>query len=288
MTIKPQHASGYDTSRTRLVRETCLDLATRLGGLMDDLVVVGGMVPGLIVPQDPLPRGVRPHCGTLDIDLGLAVAMFEERRYQSLTDRLRASGFEPDRLVSGAAALQRWRVADDHALTIDFLVAPSSPGEAMRGGKLRHIESDFAAIVSPGLHLAFADRLSIPLAGVTRKGEQTERVIPVCGPAAFVALKALAFRERGVSKDAYDLYYVLRNYGGGVDDIIERFDRIRGDADTERALSIIEADFTREHSIGPMRVSDFLHARVEKATLADVAGFSREFLSKAGRTVGSP
>jgi len=99
----------------------------------------------------------------------------------------------------------------------------------------------------------------------------------------YVALKALAFRERGASKDAYDLYYVLRNYGAGVDDIIERFDRIHGDAETERALSIIEADFTREYSIGPMRVSTFLHARVEKATLADVAGFSREFLLKAGR-----
>ena len=32
----------------------------------------------------------------------------------------------------------------------------------------------------------------------------------MCGPGAFVVLKALAFRDRGEPKDAYDLVYVLR------------------------------------------------------------------------------
>ena len=37
----------------------------------------------------------------------------------------------------------------------------------------------------------------------------------MCGPGAYVVLKALAFRGRGEPKDAYDLFYVLRNYGEG-------------------------------------------------------------------------
>jgi hypothetical protein len=40
----------------------------------------------------------------------------------------------------------------------------------------------------------------------------------VCGAGAFVILKALAFRIRDENKDAYDLYYLLRNFGRGVAD----------------------------------------------------------------------
>jgi hypothetical protein len=33
---------------------------------------------------------------------------------------------------------------------------------------------------------------------------------------AYVVLKALAFDSRGENKDAYDLFYVVRNYGVGL------------------------------------------------------------------------
>jgi predicted nucleotidyltransferase len=51
-------------------------------------------------------------------------------------------------------------------------------------------------------------------------GERASREIWVCGPGAFVVLKALAFRTRGENKDAYDLYYVIRNYDCQVVDAI--------------------------------------------------------------------
>ena len=47
--------------------------------------------------------------------------------------------------------------------------------------------------------------------------EQPTREVWVCGPGAYVVLKALAFRLRGENKDAYDLHYLVRNYGAGID-----------------------------------------------------------------------
>jgi predicted nucleotidyltransferase len=58
--------------------------------------------------------------------------------------------------------------------------------------------------------MAFDERENVTLAGDTLKGERVSRTIPVCGPAAFVVLKALAFADRGEPKDAYDLLYILR------------------------------------------------------------------------------
>jgi hypothetical protein len=39
-------------------------------------------------------------------------------------------------------------------------------------------------------------------------GERSTRNIRVSGPGAFVVLKALAFKTRGLAKDAYDLFNV--------------------------------------------------------------------------------
>ena len=71
MPEKPTTASGYPPSQVARVKSTCLYLATKLGDLMDELVVVEGLVPSLLIDQEKLPENVTPHVGTLDLDLGL-------------------------------------------------------------------------------------------------------------------------------------------------------------------------------------------------------------------------
>ena len=54
-------------------------MATRLGDLLDEIVVVGGLVPYLLVDQENLPPGLGPHVGTMDLDMGLALAILDLR-----------------------------------------------------------------------------------------------------------------------------------------------------------------------------------------------------------------
>ncbi len=54
MADKPTTAAGYGGGQTELVRATCLYVATKLGDVMDELVVVGGLVPSLLVKQEDL------------------------------------------------------------------------------------------------------------------------------------------------------------------------------------------------------------------------------------------
>jgi len=91
MPEKPTTASGYPPGQVARVKSTCLYLATKLGDLMDELVVVGGLVPSLLIDQEKLPENVTPHVGTLDLDLGLAFALVGEQRYQDVVERLRIS-----------------------------------------------------------------------------------------------------------------------------------------------------------------------------------------------------
>lgn len=112
-------ADEYDGEQVARVRATCLYIATKLGDMMNDLVIVGGLVPSLIIDQERLPTGVPPHLGTMDLDVGLKVTLLSERRYRLLTERLRDAGFEMDTNEKGNPTRQRWTIAHDGKVTVD-------------------------------------------------------------------------------------------------------------------------------------------------------------------------
>ena len=272
---KPTTAAGYPRDQVARVKATCLYLATKLGDIMDELVVVGGLVPSLLIDQEHLPEKVAPHVGTLDLDLGLAFALVGEQRYQEVTDRLTQAGFQSDVNDEGIQTRQRWRISDP-PVTVDFLIEPEN--KHAKPGSLFSLTKDWAAIVAPGLHLAFRDNRLIKLTGFTIAGEKASRDIRVCGAGAYIVLKALAFRIRGENKDAYDLFYLLRNYGNGVPDVAALLNPLLSDEVTQKALEHLSEDFLDPECIGPRRVAEFLYGRPDPETQADAMGFVRQLL----------
>lgn len=273
---KPTSAAAYRTEHVALVQATCLYVATKLGDFVDDLVVIGGLVPSLLIDQENRAAGVEAHVGTKDLDVGLTAALLSQGRYRALTERLRRAGFEPDENEEGKPTRQRWRFGGANRVTIDFLIQPTLPGD--RGGKLRSLEADFAAIIAPGLHLAFQDRRRVALSGHTIMGEEAARHVWVCGPGAYVVLKALAFDLRGENKDAYDLFYLVRNYGAGVQDVATCLRPLIKDEDVVRAITILRRDFLGHNGLGPRRVAEFLTGQPEDLLQADVVGHIRALL----------
>lgn len=280
MPEKPTTAESYRAEHVVLVRAVCLYVATKLGDLMDDLVVVGGLVPSLIVDQETLAEGTDAHVGTMDLDVGLAVALLNQGRYRALTDRLRQAGFSQDVNKEDHPTRQRWKIVRAQKMTIDFLIPPTRPDDT--GGKLRNIEADFAAVIAPGLHLAFRDRCRITLSGPTIIGESATRDVWVCGPGAYVVLKALAFGSRGESKDAYDLFYVVRSFVAGVEKVARHLRPLLADRAASEAIAIIRRDFFDHNGVGPRRVAEFLTGGRDHAVQADVVGFLRRLVECCG------
>ncbi len=278
MAEKPKRSLEYPRGQVDRVRATCLHIATKLGDLMNELVVVGGLVPSLLIDQDALPTGSVAHVGTMDLDVGLSLALLDEGRYRTFTERLRGAGFVTDQNEDGRPTRQRWRTVGEPHVTIDFLIPPSSTVSLEDGGKLQDIERDFAAVITPGLKLAFQDRRRVRIDGRTIQGEKATREIWVCGPGAFVVLKALAFYGRGESKDAYDLYYLVRNFGAGVEEIVASLRPLLDDGNAQRALQILRSDFLDHDAIGPRRVAEFLQGGPDDEIQADVTGYVQSLL----------
>lgn len=281
---KPRHRSGYGAEEFEQVKSACLTVAVTLGAYLDDVCVVGGLVPALLIDtRRDADAEDDPHPGTNDLDVGLALAVLDDERYAEISARLRAEGFRPDTNDAGNETVQRWRLGD-LKVTVDFLMPPA-PDQDDRV-RVQNLEGDFGALITPGLQLAFDERVNVELDGHTLHGESVRRTIPVCGPAAFVVLKALAFADRGEPKDAYDLVYVVRHTPGRGHAIAER---LSGHAAEHRpivvkALALLARDFDTPDDLGPTRAARFTIAEPTVQdeldnTAADAHGYVADLLS---------
>ena len=68
-----------------------LELARLLGEYRDDLVIVGGWVPQLILPAHPL-----KHVGSIDVDLAFNYRKLQDPGYATIQKLLLARGYEQD------------------------------------------------------------------------------------------------------------------------------------------------------------------------------------------------
>lgn len=77
---KPQKYEGYGDAEAAIVEMTALTMATIIGNLSKDTVVVGGMVPRLLIDNVDGPPEL-PHCGSNDLDVGMSIALLEQSRW---------------------------------------------------------------------------------------------------------------------------------------------------------------------------------------------------------------
>jgi hypothetical protein len=287
MQNKPKTIIGYESGQVELVLMTCRYVCTILGDFMEEIVIVGGLVPSLIIDQSNLPEGVEPHAGTLDLDIGLSIAVYDDQLYQNITERLRGAGFKPDMNEKGNPTNQRWQINEGGGgkVTLDFLI-PATDEDKGKVRRFKNLEKDFAALPTDGLMLAFTDYVEVTLNGRTIRGEMIEnRIIRVCGPGAFVVLKAIAFFNRGENKDAYDLFYTIRNFGEGPEAVAERFLSLGENEYCERALSILRDNFLQIDAVGSNRAAKFLLGEdtEDEDLLAEVVGFVSRFVEACNR-----
>ena len=70
-------------------------------------------------------------------------------------------------------------------------------------------------------------------------------------------MKAMALSDRLKEKDAYDIYYCIRHYPGGITALAEAFRPLAGHGLVQEALGKIREKFATPSHIGPKHVADF-------------------------------
>src|SRR5438477_11905533 len=93
-------ASDYDDPMSDRLLGIAADVLRSFGSAFGGrhLAIIGGAVPGLLVPAPP--RGMAPHVGTADLDFHLALHLIDGETadyYQSIIDGLRSLELRPDK-----------------------------------------------------------------------------------------------------------------------------------------------------------------------------------------------
>lgn len=78
----------YTTEKVEAAKSVMIELTHLLGEYRDNIVLIGGWVPELLIPQAP-----RPHVGSMDIDLALNHLKIQEAGYQLIEELLTARGY---------------------------------------------------------------------------------------------------------------------------------------------------------------------------------------------------
>ena len=131
--------------------------------------------------------------------------------------------------------------------------------------------------------LAFEQPVTINLEGILPDGALDKVEVKVAAIAPYIVMKAEALSGRLKEKDAYDIYFCLTNYPGGLDRIVEAFQPFLGSGLLIEGLKKLADAFASPDHIGPKYLADFLElADAEERALIQRDAYERVAALLAG------
>jgi hypothetical protein len=253
--VEPDHATAadYDERSVRAVKSVLLELGQILGSFRERYVVVGGAVPWLLLDNAEM-----RHAGTLDIDLDLDADALGDGQYATLVELLRARSYVQS-VELKQFQLVRSVDPNDGGAPIEVLVDLLKP----KSVKLKKNRPPLVAVLrvqdADGAELALQFRTTIVLQGEMPDGAGWNSVeINVASIPALLAMKGYALKGRMKEKDAYDVYYCVRNYPGGADELAKDCQAVLQTNEGHAGYVIIDEKFADLRSFGPSSVRRFV------------------------------
>jgi hypothetical protein len=108
-----------------------------------------------------------------------------------------------------------------------------------------------------GCDLAFEMSKEIKIEGTLPGGAHDVVNVRVASIVAFFVMKGMAMEARIKEKDAWDIYYCMLNYPGGIDALTEEFKPHLDHGLVREGLQKIAGKFFSESAFGPKSVADF-------------------------------
>ena len=249
---EPQSARDYDDRTTAAVKSVLIEIGQILGSFQGKFAVVGGAVPWLLLREADM-----PHSGTMDVDLGLDPSALGDGQYVRLVEALQTHGYhQRDNLRR--FQLVRAVTARDGGSDIDVVVDFLMPRDAKIARNKPPILSGFAVQRADGAELALRFHQMVAIEGDMPAGGSNRVHIAVASIPALLAMKGYAIENRLKRKDAYDIYYSVRNFPGGIDDLVKATGPLLNVESARKGYLLIAGKFRSIEDFGPTSVREFV------------------------------
>ncbi len=250
--IEPQSANDYDDRTTAAVKSVLVEIGQILGSFKGKFAVVGGAVPWLLLSESDM-----PHIGTADVDLSLNAEALGDGEYVRLVESLQEQGYN-QREDMRRFQLVRTVPARDGGSDINVVVDFLMPRDVEIVKNTPPLISNFAVQRADGANLALKFYQMVAIDSEMPDGGHNRVHIAVASIPALLAMKGYAIANRQKPKDAYDIYFCIRNFPDGLDALVAETKPLL-EVDTAReGYLLIEGKFRDVDDFGPSSVRKFV------------------------------
>ena len=249
---EPQAAGDYDDRTTAAVKSVLVEIGQILGSFKGKFSVIGGAVPWLLLSEADM-----PHIGTVDVDLSLDASALGDGEYVRLVKALQTHGYQ-QRENLRRFQLVRTVPTKDGGPDIDVVVDFLMPRDAEIVRNRPPLINQFAVQRADGADLAIRFPEIVAIDGDMPDGGRNLVRIAVASIPALLAMKGYAIANRLKRKDAYDIYYSIRNFPDGMDALVEATRRLLEVPSARRGYCLIADKFRDVEDFGPTNVRRFV------------------------------
>lgn len=238
--------ADYPEDQVEAAKSVMLELTRLLGEYRDDIVVIGGWVPELLLAG---------HVGSIDVDLALNHLKLQEAGYATIEKLLLSQGYRKSDVQP--YVFYRKVVVNDESFEVEVDLLSGEYSGTGKGRRHQNIQ-DIKARKARGCELAFDLTSEVTISGRLPDGGRDTVKIRVASIVPFIVMKGMALYDRLKEKDAYDIYFCIKNYPGGVDALVEEFRPHVSHGLVQEALAKIAEKFASLEHVGPVQVADFM------------------------------
>ena len=250
--IEPQSANDYDDRTTAAVKSVLVEIGQILGSFKGKFAVIGGAVPWLLLSESDM-----PHIGTADVDLSLDAEALGDGEYAQLVESLQKQGYnqrEDMRRFQLVRTVSARDGGSDINVVVDFLM----PRDVEIVKNTPPLIDKFAVQRADGADLALKFYQMVAIDSEMPSGGHNRVHIAVASIPALLAMKGYAIANRQKLKDAYDIYFCIRNFPDGLDGLVEETKPLLEVDTARKGYLLIEGKFRDVDDFGPTKVRQFV------------------------------
>jgi hypothetical protein len=238
----------YTEEGVEAARSVLVELVHLLGEYKDDIVLIGGWVPEVL-----LPHYTGPHVGSMDVDIALNHQKIQEEGYKRIEALLQRRGY---RQGEQPFIFFRTVKVDDKEIDVEVNLLAGEYEGTSKSHRHQKIQGIRARKVR-GCDLVFEMPKEIRIEGRLPNGSRDTVTVRVSSVVPFLVMKGMAMDARIKEKDAWDVYYCVLNYPGGIDSLAEEFKPHLHHGLVREGLQKVAGKFSSEKAFGPKSIADF-------------------------------
>jgi hypothetical protein len=229
-----------------------VEIVTVLGEFRDNIVLVGGNVPPLLIPS-----AKENHPGSLDVDIALNFKNISSTAYKTIVKTLKSRNYYQKKGEQPFIFYRDIEIESGKKITVQIDLLAGEYGGTGKNHRHQDVQ-DAKARKARGCDLVFDAPLKVKIKGKLPNGATNEATINIPSAGPFLVTKGMALWDRLKEKDAFDVYFCCRYFPGGVEALAEAIRPVLGNKLAIEGLGKIKAKFSELSSLGPVGVAVFM------------------------------